>query len=105
VILPQELNLQNIYDGDPTYLVGRLPTTAYKWSHSLSFSELQAHFKSDKAGLAARHAVLCITRTIWGTLPDKSFGAASFESFAWVRQELTSDKAVIQSACSHGGQQ
>ncbi|UYL08362.1 hypothetical protein B9G69_015070 [Bdellovibrio sp. SKB1291214] len=105
VVSPSELNLQNTYDGDPTYLVGRLPTTVYKWGQSLSFSELQNHFKSEKAGLTSQYPVLCLTRTTWATLPDKSFGARSFTSFALVNQELTSDNNVIQSVCNHRGQQ
>ncbi|WP_413294219.1 hypothetical protein ACLSU7_03765 [Bdellovibrio sp. HCB185ZH] len=100
-VLPQSLNLQNTYDGDPTYLVGRHPTTAYKWSQHLSVAELQEHFTSQQSGVIAQFPVLCITRTTWGTLPDKTFGAVSFESLAWANQVLSDDQKIVQSVCGH----
>ncbi|QLY26960.1 hypothetical protein [Bdellovibrio sp. KM01] len=105
-LLPQSFNLQNTYDGDPTYSVGRHPTTAYKWSHILSVAELQEHFKSPRSGVISQFPVLCITRTIWGTQPDKTFGAVSTESLTWANQQLTADQNMVKSMCgqSAGGE-
>lgn len=101
-LLPQNIRLQNTYDGDPTYQVGRHPLTAYKWGQVLSFEDLRTHFKSIATDLISEFPILCITRTIWGTQPDKAFGALSFESFVWIYNDLTADYKAIQSHCGPG---
>lgn len=102
MIEPSFLRLQNTYDGDPTYLVGRHPATAYKWGQILTFEQLKTHFDSMKSNILRTFPTLCIQRTTWTTLPDKSFGILAVDAFAWVNNQFTSDFDVVHPLCRFG---
>jgi hypothetical protein len=93
------LNLQNTYDGDPTFSVGRLPNTVYKWGQTLSEEDLAKHFSSLDEELFANIQALCIYKTIWGTLPDKSFGEIYAQRFVWKDKTLIKDDSTFKSVC------
>jgi hypothetical protein len=78
-----DLELMNLYDGDPTYDAGRSFKTAYQWGHVFTKDELEKHLldlSSRKPNLPSR---VCIERKVWGSLPDKSFGLISTDWFLW----------------------
>ncbi|MBO9666560.1 MAG: hypothetical protein J7501_07065 [Bdellovibrio sp.] len=94
------LNLQNTYDGDPTFLVGRLPATAYKWGHVLTAPELEKHLNSLDEELLADISYLCIQRSVFGTLSDDSFGVTALDHFVWKDRKISSDPTLFASSCA-----
>jgi hypothetical protein len=78
-----DLELMNLYDGDPTYDSGRTFKTAYQWGHIFSKDELEKHLQELSVRNTKLPANICIERKIWGSLPDKSFGLVSTDWFLW----------------------
>ncbi len=85
-----DIELQNTYDGDPTFYVGRLPKTAYKWGQILSLEELRQHLQNLPL-VAEKYPKLCLDRTVWGLREDGVFGVTRFERFFWNQGLLIAD--------------
>jgi hypothetical protein len=93
-----EIELQNTYDGDPTFYVGRLPKTAYKWGQILSVEDLRNHFQN-LAAATDKYPVFCLDRTVWGLRDDKIFGVIRFERFFWAHGHLEPDSVERDGKC------
>ncbi|WP_413578419.1 hypothetical protein ACLVWU_07760 [Bdellovibrio sp. HCB290] len=92
------LQLQNNYDGDPTYDVGRHPATIYTWGKILSIEQLQNHFSNlnKKKQIPAE---FCLIRTIWGKRSDQHFGVIKTSLFWWSAEHLSENSNSAPLVC------
>ncbi|WP_413587368.1 hypothetical protein [Bdellovibrio sp. HCB274] len=92
------LQLQNNYDGDPTYDVGRHPSTVYVWGKILTAEQLQEHFHFlNQQGKVPPE--FCLTRTVWGQRGDRSFGEIKNTNFWWSADRLSENSSSAPPVC------
>ncbi|MEK2690545.1 hypothetical protein [Bdellovibrio sp. GT3] len=92
------LQLQNNYDGDPTYDVGRHPATVYAWGEILTTEQLQNHFST----LSKQNQIpkeFCLIRTIWGQRSDQNFGVIKYSLFWWSNEHLAENSDSAPPVC------